>query len=449
MTANDLYRRHRAHFLELLARESAAAIVPTAVPKIRNHDSEYRFRPESDFWYLTGFNEPDSVLVLLPGVNGSAAKSVLFLRDKKREEEIWTGLRLGVAAAPAALGVDEAYPIGELWTRLPDLLKGYERVVYRAGADEARDRALLAVLAKLRAQVRSEHALPMQLFDPAPWLHELRLFKGEGELALMRRAAAITAEAHVAAMAAARPGVGENEIEALLEYTFLRRGASGAAYGHIVAGGPNACILHYRDNNRPLVDGELLLIDAGAEFDGYASDVTRTFPVNGRFTPAQRELYDVVLRAQLDALAHVRAGVSFVAVHEVAVRTLCEGLVQLGLLAGSVDEVFAKETYKRFYMHRTGHWLGLDVHDCGAYVVAGKSRHLEPGQVLTVEPGLYVAPDDESVDARWRGIGIRIEDDVLVTATGSEILTAAIPKDIDAVERACGAPAARVLAATR
>src|SRR5262245_8037589 len=233
MTQNDLYRSHRARFLELLAQESAAAIVPTALPKIRNHDSEYRFRPESDFWYLTGFGEPDSMLVLLPGVKGSGAKSVLFLRDKKREEEIWTGLRLGVAAAPAALGVDQAFPIAELWSRLPELLRGYERIVYRAGADEARDRGVLAVLSKLRAQVRSELALPMRMLDPAPLLHELRLFKGEGELALMRRAAAITTEAHVAAMASAKPGVGENEIEALLEYTFLRRGASGAAYGHI------------------------------------------------------------------------------------------------------------------------------------------------------------------------------------------------------------------------
>jgi Xaa-Pro aminopeptidase len=421
-----------------LAERGAAAVIPTASPKVRNHDSEYRFRPDSDFWYLSGFGEPESVLVLLPSTPAHAApRSILFLREKKREEEVWTGLRLGVEAAPASLGVDAAFPIGELWTRLPDLLKGFERIVWRNGVDETRDRNLHGVLNRLRSQVRSEAALPMEVLDPAAVLHELRLFKTPSEIELMRKAAAITTEAHIAAMRETRPGMGENEIDALLSYTFARRGASGAAYGNIVAGGVNACILHYHENDRPLRDGELLLIDAGAEFYCYASDVTRTFPINGKFSDAQRELYEVVLGAQLAAIEHVRPGNSFQSVHEIAVRVLCAGLARLGLLPGEPESIEADGSFKRFYMHRTGHWLGLDVHDCGAYVIAGKSRNMEAGQVLTVEPGLYIAAEDESVEARWRGIGIRIEDDILVTENGHEVLTAAIPKSVVEIERAC------------
>ena len=445
MQVSPTYAEHRARFLATLGARGAAAIIATASAKIRNHDSEYRFRPDSDFWYLTGFGEPESVLVLLPATGAaSAARSVLFLREKKRDEEVWNGLRLGVEAAPAALGVDAAYPIGELWTRLAELLKGYERIVYRSGLDEARDRNLLALLGKLRAMVRSEAPLPMELLDPAPLLHEQRLFKTEPEIALMRKAASITAEAHTAAMRETRVGMRENEIDALLTYTFLRRGASGAAYGNIVAGGKNACILHYHENDRPLRDGELLLIDAGAEFDCYASDVTRTFPINGRFSPEQRELYELVLEAQLAAIEHVRPGNTFLSVHEVAVRVLSAGLARLGLLPGTPAEIEKSESYKRFYMHRTGHWLGLDVHDCGAYVIAGRSREMQPGQVLTVEPGLYIAPDDESVEPRWRGIGIRIEDDLLVCAGGHEVLTEAIPKRVDELESVCARPRAAV-----
>ncbi|MEO6709223.1 MAG: aminopeptidase P N-terminal domain-containing protein [Planctomycetota bacterium] len=440
MQAPTIYRENRARFLALLAERGAAAIIPTASAKIRNHDSEYRFRPDSDFWYLSGFAEPDSVLVLLPGSANNAARSILFLREKKREEEVWTGLRLGVEAAPGALGVDAAHPIAELWTRLPELLKGFERIVYRSGLEETRDRALHGLLAKMRAQVRSEFSLPSELIDPSTLLHELRLFKTPAEIALMRKAAAITTEAHVAAMRETRPGMRENEIDALLTYTFLRRGASGAAYGNIVAGGANACILHYHENDQELRAGDLLLIDAGAEFDCYASDVTRTFPVDGQFSAEQRALYEVVLEAQLTAIAQVRPGNTFQSVHEVAVRVLCEGLARLGLLSGTPAEIVKSESYKRFYMHRTGHWLGLDVHDCGAYVVAGASRPMQAGQVLTVEPGLYIAPEDERVEPRWRGIGIRIEDDLLVTATGHEVLTREIPKSVEEIERACARP---------
>jgi Xaa-Pro aminopeptidase len=451
------YAENRARFLARLAERGAAAVIPTATLKYRNHDTEYRFRPDSDFWYLTGFGEPESVLVLLPGAPGAPGapaaggaarpRSVLFLRDKKREEEVWSGLRLGVAAAPGTLGVDEAFPMAEFWTRLPELLTGFERIVYRTGHDEARDRQFHAVLARLRSLVRSSAALPGEVLDPAPLLHELRLFKTPHELSVMRRAVAITAEAHRAAMAAATPGMGENEIDALLTYTFLRRGASGAAYGNIVAGGANACILHYVNNDGPLRDGELLLIDAGSELEHYASDVTRTFPINGRFQAEQRALYEVVLRALQAATLQVRPGNTFVSVHDTAVRVLCEGLAGLGLLPGTAEELLKNEAYKRFYMHRTSHWLGLDVHDCGAYVVGGQSRTLAPGQVLTVEPGLYIAPDDTSVEARWRGIGIRIEDDVLVTEQGCEVLTAAIPRTVEEVERACRPAAVGVSAA--
>ncbi len=362
---------------------------------------------------------------------------MLYLREKDREREIWTGRRLGLEAAPARLLVDEARPIERLWDDLPLLLKNYQRIVTRTGLEPERDHRLLEVLTKLRWAARGMVVPPLELLDVAPFTHELRLFKSPEELERMRRAAAITREAHLAAMRECRPGQREFELDALLEHTFRRRGSSGAAYTSIVAGGANACVLHYIENDATLVDGELLLIDAGAEWQYYASDVTRTFPVNGRFSPEQRALYQVVLDAQLAAIAHVRPGVSFVSVHERALRVLTEGFVRLGLLAGRVEELIETEAYRRFYMHRTSHWLGLDVHDCGAYVVDGASRSLEPGMVLTIEPGCYVASDDDTVEPRWRGIGIRIEDDLLVTAAGHEVLTSGIPKTIDEVEAAC------------
>ncbi len=441
-----MYRKHRERLLEVLASARAAAVVATSEHKIRNHDCEYRFRPDSDFWYLTGFAEPESVLVLLPGTGSDAPRngrtnvgprSVLYLRDHDRDREIWTGRRLGVAAAPAALGVDEARPIEALWRELPELLKNYERIVYRVGLDEARDRNMMKTIERLRLQAKSGVNPPLELCDPQPYTHELRLMKTAAEIDVMRRAAAISREAHVAAMRGTRPGMRELEVEALLEYTFRRLGSTGPAYASIVAGGANACILHYVENDQVLRDGDLLLIDAGAEHEYYASDVTRTFPVNGRFNAEQRALYELVLEAQIAAIDAVRPGVHFVAIHELAVEILCTGLVKLGLLAGPVDKALRSESYKRFYMHRTSHWLGLDVHDCGAYLESGASRKLEAGMVLTVEPGLYVAPDDDAVDARWRGIGIRIEDDVLVTAAGHEVLTAGIPKTVDEVEATC------------
>jgi len=433
-----MYQAHRTRLLKRLFAEGAAAVIPTASPKTRNHDCEYRFRPDSDFWYLTGFAEPGALLVLLPARGEKGAhKSVLFLRERDRAMEIWNGRRLGLERAPAALGVDEVFDMEDVWTRLPELLMGFERIVYRMGIDAENDRHMVATLATLRARARGGVRPPVELIDAVPFLHEQRLFKSEDELALMRRAAAITTEAHIAAMRAAQPGATEYEIDALIEYTVKRRGSTGPAYTNIVAGGANACILHYNENDQPLNDGDLLLIDAGAEVDYYASDVTRTFPVNGKFSEEQRAIYEVVLAAQVAAVEHVKPGVTFLSIHAVALRTLVEGLVRLGLLSGGVDELIASEAYRPFYMHKTGHWIGLDVHDCGYYTVDGKSRTLEPGMVLTVEPGLYIAVDDENVDERWRGIGVRIEDDVLVTKDGHENLTADIPKTVADVEATC------------
>ncbi|HJO27089.1 MAG TPA: aminopeptidase P N-terminal domain-containing protein [Planctomycetota bacterium] len=455
----SMYTQHRAQALEILIEERAAAVLFTHSLQTRNHDCDFRFRPESTFWHQTGFAEPDSVLVLLPGpgpqpagagapddgdAENTGPRSVLFLRPKDREKETWTGRRLGLEAAPQALGVDEAHSVDELWTLLPKMLKGLARIVYRFGEDADRDRRMGGVARALRAQARGGVEAPLEWIDPAPLFHELRLFKGEAELALMRRAAELTAQGHAAAMGATAPGVSEAELDALIEYTFRRRGSTGCAYTNIVAGGEAACILHYVENDAPLKDGELVLVDAGAEWDYYACDVTRTWPVNGAFNDEQRALYEVVLAAEETAIDAALPGVSFSTIHEAALAVLVQGLLDLGLLSGNIDEALASEDYKRFFMHKTSHWLGLDVHDCGAYAIDGEMRTLEPGMVFTVEPGLYVSADDESVEQRWRGIGIRIEDNVLVTEDGHEVLTAAIPKSVAAIEAAVGGELATV-----
>ena len=433
-----MYRKHRTQLMAMMREYGAAAVIPTASPKTRNHDCEYRFRPTSDFWYLTGFDEPGALLVLLPGrAEGEPDRSVMFLRERDETMEIWYGRRVGLERAPEVLGVDEAQDIEEVWESLPQLLSGYETILYSMGLEEANDREMIGVLNALRGRARGGIRPPVQIVDHTPLIHEMRLKKSPEELALMRRAAAITTEAHLAAMAAAEPGANERELDALINYTFARRGATGAAYTNIVAGGENACILHYVENNMTLKDGDLVLIDAGSEVDYYASDVTRTFPVSGSFSPEQRAIYEVVLRAQKAGVEASRPGVSFLSIHELVLSHLVDGLLELGLLTGSKAEAIEKGTYRRFYMHRTGHWLGLDVHDCGYYAEEGESRLLEPGMVMTVEPGLYIAVDDEQVEPRWRGIGVRIEDDILITEKGHENLTAAIPKEIDAIETAC------------
>lgn len=431
----SIYREHRQRFLATLCELGAAALIPTHSAKTRSNDTEYRFRPGSDFWYLTGFAEPESWLLLLPGADGG--RSVLFLRERDVQREIWDGKRLGVEAAPEALGVDEAHDVEDLWSLLPELLAGQDTLMWATGIEPEDDRAVNELLGLLRTRARGGVRAPARLLHPGPYLHEQRLLKSAGEIEVMRRAAAVTDEAHRAVMAAAAPGVNECELDALLEYTFRRRGGTGAAYNNIVAGGANACILHYVENDQPLAEGALCLVDAGTELEHYASDVTRTFPVSGTFTEPQRRVYEVVLAAQLASIAKCQPGVPFDEVHEASLEVLIDGMLELGLCKGTREEVLESGAYRQWYMHRTSHWLGIDVHDCGAYDDAGGSRPLEAGMVLTVEPGLYIAPDAEDAPAELRGIGVRIEDDILITVDGHENLTAAVPKTLDEVEAAC------------
>jgi Xaa-Pro aminopeptidase len=433
------HRERRRRLLERMA-EGSAALFPTSLPQRRNGDSDYRFRPDSDFHYLTGFSEPHALLALVRG--RSEGEQVLFLQPRQREQEIWTGRRLGVERAREALGVDEARSIEELDQQLPALLRGRDPLYWRTGLRADLDAKVLAAVAALRAKVREGNPAPETIVDTAALLHEMRLRKDAHELATMRRAAAITTAAHEAAMRATRPGVFEYEIEALVEHEFRRRGADGPAYGTIVASGSNATILHYTHNDRRMEAGDLLLLDAGSEVSCYASDVTRTWPVSGRFAPVQRRVYDVVLEAQRRAIALVAPGQPFDAAHHEAVRTLIEGLIEMKLLSGGVAEIVESKAFRRFYMHRTGHWLGLDVHDAGAYFRQGmEHRALEPGMIVTVEPGLYFAEDDESIPPEYRGIGVRIEDDVLVTEGGPEVLTAACPKSPADLEALIGTAA--------
>ncbi len=436
----NLYQQNRKRFGVLMTLDECVAIIPTNTVKMRNHDCDFRFRPDSDFWYLTGFAEPGCVLVLIPGEDDDEiGRSVLFLRDSNKEMEIWNGKRLGLDAAPEALGVDEVFNIDDLWTKLPELLVGHPRILYRLGMDDDMDLKFNHMVKGLRSRARKGIEPPVEIVDGHHSLHEMRLHKSEQEAQLMRKAASITTEAFGAAMAATRGGMNEYEIDALLDYTFRRNGANGPAYSSIVAGGSNACILHYVENDQPLNDGELVLIDAGAEYKCYACDVTRTFPVSGTFTDPQRAIYEVVLRAQEAAVNVVKPGVPADMVHKTSLNALVDGLIDLGLIEGPREKAIEDKTYNDFFMHGTSHWLGLDVHDCGSYANDGESRDLEPGMVLTVEPGLYVDPNNQNVDAKWRGIGVRIEDDILVTESGYENLTAAIPKSVEAVEAACQA----------
>jgi len=412
--------------------QQGVAIVPTAPERMRNRDSDYLYRFDSYFYHLTGFTEPEAVLVV---VAGAAPKSILFCRDKNPERELWEGFRHGPEAAKETFGIDETASIATLEEAMPKLLANQRALFYAPGADPGWDARVMNWLNHVRAQSRAGVTAPNEIHDVRAILDEMRVFKDEAELATMRRAAAISAAAHRHAMLATRPGRNEFEIEAELLYEFRRAGAQYPAYWPIVAGGPNACVLHYRDNHAPLRDGELLLIDAGCELDGYAADITRTFPVNGRFTAAQRDVYELVLAAQAAAIAKVAPGIGWNDPHEAAVSTIAQGLIDLRLCEGSLEKVIETEDYKRFYMHRTGHWLGLDVHDVGEYKVEGKWRPLEPGMTLTVEPGCYIRPSDNVPEAFWN-IGIRIEDDVLVTRSGCEVLTAATPKsraDIEAL----------------
>ena len=423
-----LYATRRERLAALMGE--GVALIATAPERVRNRDSHYPYRFDSYFYYLTGFVEPEAVLVV---VAGKSPKALLFCRNRDPERETWEGFRYGPEGARERFGFDEAHPVGELDEALPKLLEDQPVLYYPVGAEADWDARVMRWLNIVRAKSRAGIAAPERLHDVRALLDDMRLVKDEQELATMRRAARIAAAAHRRAMQAARPGRMEYEIEAELLHEFRRNGAQFPAYSPIVAAGANACVLHYVANDARLRDGELLLIDAGCELDGYASDITRTFPVNGRFSGAQREVYELVLAAQRAAMAKVRSGNAWNEPHDAAVRVLAQGMLDLELLSGSLDEVLEKETYKRFYMHRTGHWLGLDVHDAGEYKRQGNWRRLAPGMALTVEPGLYIRAADD-VPARLRDIGVRIEDDVVVTAGECEVITAEAPKLVDDIE---------------
>jgi Xaa-Pro aminopeptidase len=438
---------HAARRARLAAQmlPGAVAVLPTAPEVLRNGDSDYPYRHDSYFHYLTGFGEPDSALVLVGACGDRAARSILFCREKNLEREIWDGYRHGPEAARTVFGMDEAWPIGELDARLPDLLADAPALYYATASNAALDAQVAGWMKAVRARARSGVTAPAAFHDLLPLLDEMRLIKDEAEQATMLRAGVISGQAHARAMRAARPGLHEYALEAELLYDFRRHGAQFPAYTPIVASGPNACVLHYNVNDRPMQDGDLVLIDAGCELDGYASDITRTFPVNGRFSPAQRRLYELVLAAQEAAFAEIAPGRPYSAFHEAALRVLAQGMLDLGLIpAGkfdNVDDTIAAKAHVPFYMHGTGHWLGMDVHDVGAYrdlTQADKpSRALQPGMALTVEPGIYVRPADGVPEEYWH-IGIRIEDDVVVTEHGYRILTSSAPKTVAEIEALVG-----------
>lgn len=408
------------------------AIFPAAPTAIRNSDVEHEYRQDTDFYYLTGFEEPNAVAVLAP--DHPEHRFVLFVQPKDREREVWTGWRAGEEGAKRDFAADAAFTIDKLDEELPKLAEKADRIYYRFGSDPGFDERLIGLMRRFQRQRQREGTGPTSVIDPAELLHEMRVVKTTDDLSLLRRAVEITCEGHLAAISALRPGANEYEIEAVIRYVFRKNGSPRSGYAPIVGSGANATVLHYTVNNRTIEDGDLVLIDAGAEFGYYTGDVTRTLPASGRFTEDQAVLYQLVLDAQLEAIRAIRPGATFIEPHERAVRILTEGLVRLGLLDGEIDKLIEENAVKKFYMHRTSHWLGMDVHDAGPYKVADEWRRLEAGMVLTVEPGLYIAEDADNVDPRYLGIGIRIEDDVLVTETGNEVLSSAAPKTIEEIE---------------
>ncbi|MCB9561320.1 MAG: Xaa-Pro aminopeptidase [Kofleriaceae bacterium] len=431
----SVFAARREAYLRALG-PGGVAVVASLPERVRNGDSHYRFRQHSDLHYLTGFTEPEAVLVLRG--NADAERVVMFVRPRDPEMEVWDGRRAGIEGARDRYGADAAYPIAELSTRLWDLIANHEELHYSLGLDDAMDKVITAALARLRRTEKRGRRPPRAVVDPRVALHEQRLIKSPEELAVLRKAAAITVDAHLAAMAAGRPGTFEYELEAVIDYTFRHRGGAGPGYGTIVGAGENATVLHYVDNACAIAEGDLVLVDAGCEYGHYTADVTRTFPASGRFTGPQRAIYEAVLDAQRGAIELAAPGATLDRLHEHCIRRLTQAMVDLGLLAGSVDDRIADASYKRFYMHGTSHWLGMDVHDVGAYTRSGAARPLEAGMVITIEPGLYVAVDAADVPAEYRGIGVRIEDDVVITADGHEVLTARAPTSIDDVEAACG-----------
>ena len=425
------FARRRKNLMGMMDKHTIA-IIPGAREVTRSRDTEYPFRQNSDLFYVTGFEEPDAVLVLVPGRR--QGQVVLFCRERDPDMELWNGYRLGPEGAVAYLGVDDAFPIDDLDEILPGLIEGTQRIYYSMGHCDVFDQRVIGWVNQIRKLVRTGAAPPADFTDLAFLLHEQRLIKSAAEVRVMRKAGEISAAAHVRAMQECQPGRYEYHLEAAIQHTFAEHGARFPAYNSIVGSGANACVLHYTENASKMRAGDLVLIDAGCEYQGYAADITRTFPVSGQFSTEQRAIYDVVLEAQRAAIAKVRPGNTWNQPHDATVRVITRGLIKLGLLRGKERELIKAEAYRDFYMHRAGHWLGLDVHDVGEYRVDGRWRQLEPGMVLTIEPGIYIAADNTKVPKRWRGIGVRIEDDVVVTEQGCDVLTGDVPKRADEIE---------------
>lgn len=425
-----MIRRQLEEFMRRMVPKSVA-IIPGAHDTRRSNDTHYRFRQDSDFFYLTGFEEPDSLAVIKPEAE---KKYTLFVRPRDPEREIWDGRRAGVDGAKSEFGAEESFPSAEFGSKLAEFLDGADVLYYRLGMDPDLDNTIIQEIARMRSLNRKPIHPPQTIIDPATIVHEMRVLKSEDEIAIMQASADIAAEAHCEAMKAVRPGMQEYQIEALIEQVFRRHGSSGPAYTSIVGGGPNATVLHYINNDGELRDGDLLLLDAGAEYKGYASDITRTFPINGRYTKAQRDIYDLVLKAQKSCVEMVRPGVTHDQLKQHSIEVLTEGMVELGLLEGKTEELIKEKKYEKFYMHGLGHMLGIDVHDVGCYYYGTESRALEPGVVMTVEPGIYIAPDTKDVPEKYLGIGVRIEDDVLCTNNGPRVLTTKVPKHAEEIE---------------
>ena len=430
ISRQEFARRRKA--LMAMMEPNSIAILAAADEKPRSRDTQYHFRQDSDFFYLTGFPEPEAVLVLLPDRNHG--EYVIFCRERNKEKEIWDGYRAGPEGACKDYGADDAFPIDDIDDILPGLIEGRERVYYTMGKDAGFDKRLMGWVNSIRAKVRAGAHPPGEFLDLDHFLHDMRLYKSAAEIRVMATAAEISARAHQRAMQICKPGMHEYELEAEIHHECAKSGARFQAYNAIVGGGKNACILHYIENADKLRDGDLVLIDAGCEYENYASDITRTFPVNGKFSQEQKAIYNLVLKAQTAALAALKPGNHWNEPHDESVRVITEGLVELGLLKGKPEKLIEQEKYRDFYMHRIGHWLGMDVHDVGDYKVGGEWRVLEPGMIMTVEPGIYISPDNENVAKKWRGIGIRIEDDVLITRDGHTVLTKAVPKTVKEIE---------------
>ncbi len=426
------FSRRRKQLMDMMEPNSIA-ILPAAPERVRSRDTEYHYRQDSDFLYLSGFEEPQAVIALIPGREHGSF--VMFVRERNREREIWDGYRAGPEGACEQFDADDAFPIDDIDDILPGLLEGRQRVYYAMGKDGEFDKQVMEWINTIRAKVRSGATPPGEFLDLSHLLHDMRLFKSAAEIRVMKEAADISAAAHIRAMKICEPGMLEYQLEAEILHEFHRNGARFPAYNSIVGGGKNGCILHYIENSAAIKNGDLVLIDAGCELDYYAADITRTFPANGKFSNEQKILYNICLDAQLAAIAVAKPGNHWNDPHEATVRVITQGLLDIGLLEGELEELITSESYKEFYMHRAGHWLGMDVHDVGDYKVGGEWRLLEPGMVMTVEPGIYVAPDNEKVAKKWRGIGIRIEDDVVITKDGNEVLTKNVPKTVQEIEK--------------